>query len=412
MDESVVRRRFKAVLDRLGIRAAYEAMPTYLREQVFALRAPAPALRFDPSVPNDPEHARLREKLEAAFRVATFEYLCEHEWDYRDLSVRDYWSFVPALDCFVRSVSEQMRAEAGAVNPLGSYEGKKFARFPAIGTFCETAAPILAASVAARNESYLALHEAVVVPLRERGRLDGRLLYAGFSTTPGSRAVNQLVMTVKSESPQAIDVSLDGHARTAYRVGTNNEWDRIFWLSIDGGAIDSRWNGRELGVYAQSHALRQLHARVNVPALEKYADYWLYASLKELKVVERQKGGDLLIEYRIAEHRLGYLVATPIDDKLIVRTFLFLTMQPTPESRLLEKKLKLTRHEADWLGLTELRAFTSTDLRSDPTLRPMLESCGCGHLLALADEEWAADAFAPKPKPLAEEVKKYLRLAA
>ena len=64
--------------------------------------------------------------------------------------------------------------------------------------------------------------------------------------------------------------------------------------------------------------------------------------------------------------------------------------------------------EVHWLRLNELESFTHTDLRSDPLLRRPMDECGCGQLFQLAEKH----DFAPQPKALAAEVRKYLRLAA
>jgi hypothetical protein len=42
-----------------------------------------------------------------------------------------------------------------------------------------------------------------------------------------------------------------------------------------------------------------------------------------------------VVEFRIREHRVGYLVVTPLADRgacAAVRTFTFLTMENTPEA--------------------------------------------------------------------------------
>ena len=78
------------------------------------------------------------------------------------------------------------------------------------------------------------------------------------------------------------------------------------------------------------------------------------------------------------EKRLGYLVVTAGDGWVGVRTFLFLTMAQTPEGKLLEKALKLTRDEVTYWRLHELSRFTQTDLKDDPQLRNCLVNAGAG----------------------------------
>jgi hypothetical protein len=132
----------------------------------------------------------------------------------------------------------------------------------------------------------------------------------------------------------------------------------------------------------------------------------LAESLSDPRIVERE-GQDLLVEYRLKQHRMGYLVVTALEDVAVVRTFKFLTMDRTPEARMLEERLRLTRRDVDWLGLHELTAFTQTDLRQDTVLRELMEACGCGHLFELDHVD-----YAPEPKAYAAEVRRYLRIAA
>ena len=136
----------------------------------------------------------------------------------------------------------------------------------------------------------------------------------------------------------------------------------------------------------------------------------MHDSLANPSIAERQPNGDLLVQYRINDHRVGYLVATQTKDLIAVRTFLFLTMQRTPEGKALEKRLGLTREEIDYLGLHEMARFMQTDLKDDAQLRRMLEQCGCGHLFELAEENGAplASGIFPPPKPFAAELRQYL----
>lgn len=120
----------------------------------------------------------------------------------------------------------------------------------------------------------------------------------------------------------------------------------------------------------------------------------------------------MLVEFRIKEHRLGYLIVTPLKEQgvVVVRTFKFLTMKNTPESRLLKRHMRLEQLDIDHLRLNDLAVFTQTDVRTDPLLRRKLESCGCGHLFKIAEgDDWD---LSPQPKPFAAEVRRYLRLSA
>jgi hypothetical protein len=284
---------------------------------------------------------------------------------------------------------------------------------PEIVRFLEAARPMLVRCFANLGPlAWQALLEMAQRVVNAGTRIDGRLFTLRAESPVNERSKIGVRLIVGTEQAQVREVTLDGHTRRMYRVGRAGK--TVQWIA---------WTGRQLGktgaaaereypVFVQSHALHHLQERANLPAANLYLHMWLAESMAQPVIVERQ-GRDLLVEYRLGPHRVGYLVATPLHGSagqaplVAVRTFLFLTMQGTPESRQLAKQLKLTRRDIDWLGLHELAAFTQTDLGADPELRGLLQRCGCGHLFALAVEN-----FTLATKPFAGEMRKYLQLAA
>ena len=101
------------------------------------------------------------------------------------------------------------------------------------------------------------------------------------------------------------------------------------------------------------------------------------------------------------------MLGSVIDDKVLIRTFLFLTMQGTPESRLLHDRLGARRHEIERLRLDELATFLDTDLADDPELTRIFTDCGCGHLFHLR-KIWRRDAY--KKWQHAQRIREYLHL--
>ena len=131
--------------------------------------------------------------------------------------------------------------------------------------------------------------------------------------------------------------------------------------------------------------------------------FWMWASLR-FPFITAAEGDRFTVEYRILEWRLGYLYARRTAEGIVVTTFVFLTMEGTPEARLLYDKLRLRRSDIAYQDLDKLATFTRTDLLDDPELRVILEQCGCGHLTgikALLGQECRA---------YAGEFRKYLRL--
>jgi hypothetical protein len=136
----------------------------------------------------------------------------------------------------------------------------------------------------------------------------------------------------------------------------------------------------------QSHALRQLHTRLPFGDGEYLVHDWMVASLREPNLVQRTDPV-YLVEYRFCDWRLGYLVAERLADKVVVKTFLFLTMEGTPEAQLLREKLRLRQRDIRYCGLDRLSTFLLTDIQGDPMLRALFEECGCGHLFTMTKPE-------------------------
>ena len=386
------RGRFEATLRPLGLWDAFAAMPQKYRDRV--LRQKVGDLRVAVDLGGgrtaDPSRRADREALQAALQAAARAGECE-VGDAR-LRTLDFLSVLKTVVLMGESpdrvVTAGLPASVIAFLELAATEGRRL--------FEEHSPSVLQAA-----------WSALATPLAARARLDGLLFSTQFFERVTPLGKLEHVVHVDARPAEAVRHAIDGQPRRLYRVGEDGADGTIHWVSWDDEQVG---DGRSTGprpVYVQSHALRQLRSRVTLPWAAPYLDCWLAHCLRHPRVVERQAGGDLLVEFRLHEDRLGYLVVTPLIDRVVVRTFLFLTMMPTPEARRLERRLRLSRRDVDWLGLHDLSRFTDTDLGDDPRLRALFAECGCGHLFDLDEDRYLLD-----PRPFSAEVARYLRLAA
>ena len=109
-------------------------------------------------------------------------------------------------------------------------------------------------------------------------------------------------------------------------------------------------------------------------------------ALERPEGLHRSRDG-YLVDVWIGPHKVGYLVAQVLPRMVFIKTFLFLTMQGTPESELLRGKLGLGRSDVERYKLDEFHTLTGTDIIKDPLLARVLGECGCGHLLSLVDPD-------------------------
>ena len=183
--------------------------------------------------------------------------------------------------------------------------------------------------------------------------------------------------TVQAEQRR---LRLEGHTRAVYRVGWALPDYGPHWASVKASLFgnSSTAGEEELPVFVQSHALRRLEERLD--CTERHSQqYHLYLSLQEPHVV-KGPNGKWLIRYRFKELHLGYLVADVVDGILVLRTFLFITMDSTPEGRALQEALGLAAVDKKYLAIDRLSTFLISDIAEHPDLKEHFLKAGCDDL--------------------------------
>jgi hypothetical protein len=379
------RRRFKPIMRALGLEETFNRMHRRLQEFFWARKFPDPQLIYDEGVP-----AEVRRSVERSIRERTIEI------DGIDGSKVK----VPARDILTSLVGLKVCIENTRSHGMP----------PAVIAFLERARPVL-------NKAWDDSHADAFYNLIRHAdwevvaytRLDSRVMWTTFDWVKLANHKTQIRLHVRCGAPQRVRASLaDGNVRPVYRVWRCALPDGLKWIS---------WSAAEVGlggeaewpVYVQTHALKQLHERLDMPKEDQGCiEHYMATSLEQPNVVERQRGGDLLVEFRLVNHRVGYLVVTPSEGRLIVRTFLLLTMLGTPEGDRFYDRFRLSRDEAAWLRLHQLSSFTKTDLRNDLELRTMLAECGCGALLEMRMDSDVS----PLVDGYAADLRKFLRIPA
>ncbi len=372
----------------LGWGTLFSQIPRGWQEGMVALKPADPKITFELGDRKRKEDRELREAVERAVREATMEVDL-----FQKVFVRDFYTFLPLLASASGSEAREEWPDALAI-------------------FLDEVGP--AADILLKHYQKAAsieLAQEINSTLMRYSRIDARFLTTNWLSEPGIKQLSEIQITVSSDKPQMIRADVDGKPRRLYRVGGDDTQGGIAWQSWRPSVLGLRGlrgvdSDDPRPVYVQSHALRHMRSRLHLGDSAAFLDAWLNDAVRKPVVVDRH-GEDLLVEFRINEARLGYLFVTPMPDKFVIRTFLFLTMAPSPEFRQLERRLKLSRRDADWLGLTTLSAFVESDLRDDERIRELFTACGCGHLFSLDASYYASD-----PKPLARDVESYLRLAA
>lgn len=131
-------------------------------------------------------------------------------------------------------------------------------------------------------------------------------------------------------------------------------------------------------VYIQAHALKRLEERLD-PVQMPSIQLCLIFSLVDTEVIIEKNS--LLIAYILDQTKVGYMKADIIDDCVIIRTFLFLTNNGTPEGQKLEEVTGLRLLDKKYLAIDKLSSFMNSDIGYNVEIRKIFEKAGCASLL-------------------------------
>lgn len=90
-----------------------------------------------------------------------------------------------------------------------------------------------------------------------------------------------------------------------------------------------------------------------------------------------------LFPLTFSKAKLGYLKADVIGDKLVIRTFLFITNNGTPEGKKLQELFGLQKADKKYLGIDKLSTFILSDIKENEQLKKLFCEAGCGALFKL-----------------------------
>ncbi|NVO12220.1 MAG: hypothetical protein HXX16_19835 [Bacteroidales bacterium] len=194
------------------------------------------------------------------------------------------------------------------------------------------------------------------------------------------------IILINSIAPETISVKIDGTSRPVIRVGWAIPSVGIQWVSIKPSVlnINSPFAEIPLPVYIQSHALNRLSERIDC-FWTGFVQYNMYNSLLDAKVF-RDSHNKLLIEYQFFGTKAGYFRVDMIDGVLVIRTFLFITNNGTPEGQLLEKNTGLQKLDKSYLAIDKLSTFMTSDLDKNEEIQRIFKTSGCQCLLDLYDK--------------------------
>lgn len=205
------------------------------------------------------------------------------------------------------------------------------------------------------------------------------------------------VYTLKIEKRHFV---LDGIKRLAFRLGFPMDKEAVYWAKVktEDLGLKSLALKPQLDVYVQSHALVRLRERL-APILPPTIHLNLLSSVAIPNVTSYQNR-ILMIEYIFRNLKLGYLIGVVEDGVLLIKTFLFITHDGTPEGKKLKELVGLSKEGKKYFHIDRLDTFIESDIKTNEKLRALFVEAGCAdlfdfekHLKEKPEEKKAADAI-------------------
>jgi len=190
---------------------------------------------------------------------------------------------------------------------------------------------------------------------------------------------------VHIEKPESKVIEIDHLKRNVFRVGMIDPKTGINWMDIkpEELGITGVLCQLPLKIYIQPHALDRIKERTG-NFIRDLENTLILTSLLEKIISPSHKGG-FLFAVRYLKLKLGYLKADVVGDILVIRTFLFLTNNGTPEGNKLEELLGLQKEDKKYLGIDKLDTFIRSDIDQNNELKKIFIKAGCGDLFKLKE---------------------------
>jgi len=193
------------------------------------------------------------------------------------------------------------------------------------------------------------------------------------------------IVYLDAVKPKVKYFKLPEGSRPAHRVTWPIKYKGIKEFSITSSMWDSSstFANLPIDVYIQSHALQRLLERIDVYS-SNHTQINMVISLINPVIIRTGKNTGL-IGYSINEHKYGYFACEYIDGDILIKTFLFLTNNGTPEGQKLNELTGLKKEDKKYLAIDRLSSFIASDIEQNQTLKKLFIESGCESLLHAAE---------------------------
>lgn len=210
---------------------------------------------------------------------------------------------------------------------------------------------------------------------------------------------NNYIMEEKPAETETFET--DGNNRTIYRVyATKTEGFTPLTITPEKLGMEGIMQKFPLKVFIQMHVFERIETRLG-KLFRMFHFPFIFFALLKAETIPTENKNSFLFPVTNNNTRLGYLKGDVIGDKLLIRTFLFVTNNGTPEGKKLNHLIGLQKADKKYLGIDKLSTFIQSDIKNDEKLKALFYEAGCSGLFNLdktlldepGDKELAAAGF-------------------
>ncbi|MES2827177.1 MAG: hypothetical protein V4687_03450 [Bacteroidota bacterium] len=191
-------------------------------------------------------------------------------------------------------------------------------------------------------------------------------------------------LLIHAFKPEPVKLVLNGEKHSAIQLGWVDHNLKWKMLKVKASALGFKVDGLDipLDVFVQNHALMRLKERINI--IPGVIHEILMRTFGEKSINHVWQEGKSLVEFRVSDEKVGYLIVKLHSNKLVVHTFLFLTNDQTPEGEKLRRLLEIERADKKYLQIDNLTDFNAYHIYNNEKLSQLFKDAGCGSLLKLS----------------------------
>jgi len=181
-------------------------------------------------------------------------------------------------------------------------------------------------------------------------------------------------------------VAINGNYRPIFQLGSPDFTIGYRWIKVCNTLLPTTHQTKHdsLSLHIQAHALRRLKERLNLLNTEAL-HYALWENTVKIKSILGYKQY-LLLPFKLHTVKVGYMVMDVIEDKLICKTFLFITHNSTPEGDKLKQISGLGKHDISYWKIDRLSTFVNMPENQYPQLLELFNEAGLGELSELKNK--------------------------